>query len=37
MRGENDHKSTYFELSPRLSLGEVSGKTVVWPNQRCTH
>ncbi len=38
MRGENDHKSTYFELSPRLSLGEVSGKKiVVWPNQRCTH
>ena len=26
MRGEDDYKSTYFELSPRLSLGEVSGK-----------
>ncbi len=26
MRGEDDHKSTYFELSPRLSLGEISGK-----------
>ena len=25
MRGGGDAKSTYFELSPRLSLGEVSG------------
>nr|WP_174507172.1 outer membrane protein OmpK [Acinetobacter sp. Marseille-Q1620] len=24
MRGGDDHKSTYFELSPRLSLGEVT-------------
>ncbi|WP_130803924.1 outer membrane protein OmpK [Acinetobacter ihumii] len=26
MRGGDDHKSTYFELSPRLSLSEVSGQ-----------
>lgn len=26
MRGSDDHKSTYFELAPRLSLGEVTGK-----------
>lgn len=26
LRGGDDHTSTYFELSPRLSLGEVSGK-----------
>jgi nucleoside-specific outer membrane channel protein Tsx len=30
MRGENDHKSTYFELSPRLSLGEISGKKLAY-------
>lgn len=25
MRGNEDHKVTYFELSPRFSLGEISG------------
>lgn len=25
MRGNKDHKVTYFELSPRFSLGEISG------------
>ncbi|MFW2785937.1 outer membrane protein OmpK, partial [Acinetobacter baumannii] len=30
MRGEDDYKSTYFELSPRLSLGEVSGKKLTY-------
>ena len=26
MHGSDDHKSTYFELSPRLSLGEIANK-----------
>lgn len=30
MRGGDDHKSTYFELSPRLSLGEVSGQKLAF-------
>ncbi|MGK5735241.1 outer membrane protein OmpK [Acinetobacter junii] len=30
MRGSDDHKSTYFELSPRLSLGEVSGQKLAF-------
>lgn len=30
MRGGNDHKSTYFELSPRLSLGEVTGQKLAF-------
>lgn len=32
MRGEDDYKSTYFELSPRLSLGKCLVKTGVRPN-----
>ena len=30
MRGGDDHKSTYFELSPRLSLGEISGQKLAF-------
>ena len=30
MRGSDDHKSTYFELSPRLSLGEISGQKLAF-------
>ncbi|ANF83453.1 ion channel protein Tsx (plasmid) [Acinetobacter sp. NCu2D-2] len=30
MRGGNDGKSNYFELSPRLSLGEVSGQKLAF-------
>lgn len=30
MRGGDDHKSTYFELSPRLSLGEVTGQKLAF-------
>ena len=30
MRGSDDHKSTYFELSPRLSLGETSGQKLAF-------
>ena len=30
MRGGDYHKSTYFELSPRLSLGEVSGQKLAF-------
>lgn len=27
-RGADDHKGTYFELAPRLSLGEISGQSL---------
>ena len=30
MRGGDDHKSTYFELSPRLSLGEIFGQKLAF-------
>ena len=30
MRGGDDNKSTYFELSPRLSLGEISQKKLAF-------
>ena len=30
MRGGDDSKSSYFELSPRLSLGEVSGQKLAF-------
>ena len=30
MRGGDDNKLTYFELSPRVSLGEVSGKKLAF-------
>ncbi|OAL77227.1 ion channel protein Tsx [Acinetobacter sp. SFB] len=30
LHGGNDHKSTYFELSPRLSLGEVTGQKLAF-------
>ncbi|TCB45429.1 ion channel protein Tsx [Acinetobacter terrestris] len=30
MRGGDDNKSTYFELSPRLSLGEVTGQKLAF-------
>ena len=30
MRGGDDHKSTYFELSPRFSLGEISGQKLAF-------
>lgn len=30
MHGGDDHKSTYFELSPRLSLGEISGQKLAF-------
>ncbi|MDR2062093.1 MAG: ion channel protein Tsx, partial [Acinetobacter sp.] len=30
MRGSDDNKSTYFELSPRLSLGEISGQKLAF-------
>ena len=30
MRGGDDHTSTYFELSPRLSLGEVTGQKLAF-------
>lgn len=30
MRGNEDHKVTYFELSPRFSLGEISGQKLAF-------
>lgn len=30
LRGGDDHKTTYFELSPRLSLGEISGQKLAF-------
>lgn len=30
MRGGDDHKSTYFELSPRFSLGEITGHSFAY-------
>ncbi|WP_288408808.1 outer membrane protein OmpK [Acinetobacter soli] len=30
MRGSDDYKSTYFELSPRFSLGEITGHSFAY-------